>query len=98
MENNELDKILKEKLKGKMKIPSEMEGKIRQKVEEEKKNQFKTINIGNNNGKNNKYKFLKPLISVAAAVVIVFAVGTNLNKLPINNIINNTEVSTVAIT
>ena len=39
MENNELDKILKEKLKGKMKIPSEMEGKIRQKVEEEKKNQ-----------------------------------------------------------
>ena len=98
MENNELDKILKEKLKGKMKIPSEIEGKIRQKVEEKKKNQFKTINIGNNNGKNNKYKFLKPLISVAAAVVIVFAVGTNLNKLPINNILHNTEVSTVAIT
>ena len=45
MDNNELDKILKEKLKGKIQMPQEMQEKIKQKVEQEKSNYKKSKNI-----------------------------------------------------
>ena len=96
MDNNELDKILKEKLKNKIKPSAEMEGKIRQKVEEEKAKQLMKMN-NDVKSKNKKYKRLKPILSIAAAIIIVFAVGMNLNKMPIDIINKNEQISVVNI-
>lgn len=91
MDNNELDKILKEKLKDQIQVPLEVENKIRAKVEEEKKNYQ---NSNNNKNKSHKYARLKAILSVAAAVVIVFAVGINLKN---NNILlPGGETTTIA--
>ena len=48
MDNNELDKILKQKLKDQIKPSKELESKIKQKVEEEK---LRSMNIENTNQK-----------------------------------------------
>lgn len=95
MDNNELDRILKEKLKNKIKPSAEIEGKIRQKVEQEKMNQLKLMNTENNNNKNKnkKYKIMKSIVSMVAVILIVFAVGVNLDKVP--NVFE-TETVTVA--
>lgn len=82
MDNNELDKILKQKLKDKIKPSTELEGKIRQKVEQEKMEQLKSMNIDGNKNNNKNYKKIKTIISMAAVVLIVFAVGLNLNTIP----------------
>lgn len=94
MDNNELDRILKSKLKDKIKPSEELEGKIRQKVEKEKIKQLKSMNTDNNNNKNRKYKRIKSIISMAAVILIVFAVGVNLDTIP-NILQPTTEVAKI---
>ncbi|MCI9063807.1 MAG: hypothetical protein HFJ17_04325 [Clostridia bacterium] len=95
MDNNELDKILKEKLKGKMQPSIEFEGKIRQKVEEEKAKKLKEMNVPGQNKKNNAFKKLRPILSMAAVILIVFAIGMNLEKSPIDLNLNKGENASV---
>ncbi len=90
MDNNELDLILREKLKGKINPSTEMQNEIKRKVEEEKKLQ-KSMQRPN---RNKKYTKIQSIISIAAVVLIVFVVGMNLN----GNIIDNREVNTAIIT
>ena len=94
MDNNELDKILKSKLKDKIKPSADLEGKIRQKVEQEKMNQLKSMNTENNNNKNKKYKKIRTLISMVAVILIVFAVGMNLDTIP-NILQSTTEIANI---
>ncbi len=74
MDNNELDKIIKEKLNNKIKPSAEFEGKIqnviRQKQNEHIPQKKKVINF---NG-------MTKIISVAAIFVVVFTVGILINK------------------
>lgn len=79
MDNNELDKILKQKLKDQIKPSKELESKIKQKVEEEKLKKLKSMNIETTNQKH-KYGKMKALISMAAIVLIALVVGGNLNN------------------
>ena len=85
MDNNELDKILKEKLKGKIQMPQEMQEKIKQKVEQEKSNYKKS--------KNKKYNKLKPLISIVALLIIIFTADLLINK----NLFNEPEITTTVV-
>ena len=80
MDNNEIDKILKEKLKNNIKPSIELETKIKQKVEEEKLKKLKSMNIENNN-KTHKHSIMKTIISMAAVVLIALVVGTNFDIL-----------------
>ena len=98
MDNNELDKIIKQKLKGKIQMPLDMEGKIRQQIEQEKAKKLKEIDINKEKTKSKKYTKLKPIISIAAMLVIVFTLGVFLKNNPDSLNIFNTEQETVAVT
>ena len=100
MDNNELDRILKEKLKGKINPSLEMQDKIRQKVELEKKARLSRSENDNQETDNKnanykvikqdkpkKYKKLKSITSIAAMVLIIFTMGIVLNK----NFLNSEE-------
>ncbi len=84
MDNNELDKALKEKLKGKINAPKELEEKIKMKVEEQKFEKLKSMNTQGKSNKS-KHRVLKSLMSVAAVLLIVFVVGIKLDFLSLNN-------------
>ena len=60
MDNNELDKILKEKLNGKIKPTPEFEKRIKDKIEEEKKSRL--LEKDNNQNKKEKSKKHSKLI------------------------------------
>lgn len=79
MDNKEIDKILKEKLKDKIKPSVELEEKIKQKVEEEKLKKLKSMNIETKDTKH-KHRKMKVLISMTAVVLIALVVGVNLNN------------------
>ena len=74
MDNNELDKKLKEMLKNKITIPKETEKKILQKVDEEKRKRIPTTEIKKEKVKP-VYKRIAPILSIAAMFVIVFTLG-----------------------
>ena len=108
MDNNELDKIIKEKLKDKIKPSKELELKIIQKIEEEKhkKKTYANNNLisQNNNAtsfKNSKYNKMKKfnnmakLLSIAVVFLIVFTIGMNLNNNPF--IGNEPEANLISI-
>ena len=74
MDNNELDKILKQKLKDQIKPSKELENKIKQKVEEEKLKKLRSMNIENTNQKH-KYGKMRTLISTYAESKELIEVG-----------------------
>ena len=77
MDNNELDKIIKEKLKGQI-IPSkEFEQKIQNSIKEQKQTYKKSTN-------NSKYAKMKVLVSIAAVALIAFVLGISLKDNGIN--------------
>lgn len=76
MDNNELDKILRQKLNDKIKPSKELEYKIKQKIEEEKYKKLKTMNI-ETKGTKNKYIKLKTLVSIAAVLLVALVLGIN---------------------
>ncbi len=89
MDNNELDKVLKEKLKVDIKPSQEFEAKIKQKIEEEKiKAKSKEFKQPEQEVKKERKKFktFSRVLSIAAVVVIVFAIGMNLQNAPLLNI------------
>lgn len=90
MEDNQLDKILRDKLKEKIVASPEMENKIKEKIEEQKR-----IYKKQNSNKRKNYHILKPLISVAAVAVIAFTFGMKLEKDDITEIFGNQ--TTVAV-
>lgn len=96
MDNNELDKMLKDKLNEKIKPSAEFERKIREKVEEEKK-----AKLADNNSKEcnkvKKYGKIKGIISIAAVALVVCTVGMNLKTidLPINGEITIASVAKI---
>lgn len=90
MEDKDIDKILKEKLKGKITASPEMENKIKAKIQEQKVLSSKAAK------KKQRYKIFKPLISVAAVVLIIFAVGIRMDDNIINNILT-TDTSVAVI-
>ena len=84
MDNNELDKIIKEKLNGTIKPSKEFEQKIIQKIEEEKQKAQNT-NFKTEHKKDklkNLNRFAK-VLSMAAVVLIVFTLGMNLKNTPL---------------
>ncbi len=91
MDNNELDKILKDKLKETIKPSKEIEKKIAQKIEEQKKSSFEKVN----NYPNKKpYKRVAQILSFAAVFVLIFTLGIFYNGNGNNPIIpNNTKQS-----
>ena len=103
MDNNELDKILKEKLKNKI-VPSyEFEKRINSFIEEEK-NKRKEINktiefnekkSNHNKSKKIRYKKLIQYLSIAAVFLVIVSAGINYNNLPIN--VNNKESNIICI-
>ena len=86
MDNKDLDKILKDKLKNELQISNELEEKIRKKVEEEKKKKLQTIDINNTADKKNSklisFKKLNRFASIAAVIILVFLVGAKLGNNP----------------
>ena len=85
MDNNELDKIIKEKLNNKIKPSKEFEQKIIQKIEEEKKkatSQQKLTKIEKVKKPKNYNRFAK-ILSMAAVIIVVFTLGMNLKTAPI---------------
>ena len=85
MDNNELDKVLKEKLKGQINIPKDMEKRLRNQVEQ-KIQEEKIVKI-----KDKKFKKFKPFISIVAILIIVFTA----NLLLYDNFNNPEMVKTV---
>ena len=81
MDNNELDKILKEKLKNRINPSAEFEKRVLEKVEGEKE-KMKNVKFEQvkqeSKSKNRIYKKLTPILSIAAMLVIVFTLGMNL--------------------
>ena len=67
MDNNELDKILKEKLKSQITPPKELEQKMQNVIKEQKAKK--------QNNKISKYRTMKMIISMAAVVLIAFIIG-----------------------
>lgn len=86
MDNREIDKILKEKLKGKINISPEMEAKIKEKVAEEKRVRANSKNSNQQNDKikTNKYKKIKSITSIAAMILVIFTIGILLNNKYLN--------------
>ena len=108
MDNNELDKILKEKLENKIKPSAEFERKIAEKVEQEKtKMKSKQENISNSifkkvehnkpqeKPKVNRYKRMAKVLSMAAVIMMVFTLGMNMKTPQI--IKNNGEANLISI-
>lgn len=85
MDNNELDKILKEKLKVDVKPSQEFEDRINKVIETEKikhkENEFKPKDQTSKNNK--KLKRFTKYLAIAAVFVIIFAVGINLKDSPL---------------
>ena len=84
MDNNELDKKIKEKLNNNIKPSKEFERKIIQKIEEEKKkatSQQKLTKIERVKKTNNYNRFAK-ILSMAAVIIVVFTLGINLKTAP----------------
>ena len=84
MDNNELDKIIKEKLNKDIKPSKEFEQKIIQKIEEEKKKataQQKLTKIEDIK-KPKKYNRFAKILSMAAVIIVVFTLGINLKTAP----------------
>ena len=84
MDNNELDKKIKEKLNNNIKPSKEFERKIIQKIEEEKKkatSQQKLTKIERVKKPNNYNRFAK-ILSMAAVIIVVFTLGINLKTAP----------------
>ena len=80
MDNNELDKIIKEKLTNDIKPSKEFEQRIIQKIEEEKKKattQQKLTKIEDIKKPKNYNRFAK-ILSMAAVIIVVFTLGINL--------------------
>ena len=82
MDNNELDKILKEKLQGKIQPSKQIEERLKQTIKEQQSLMIKQ----NKKADIIKLNKVSKLISVAAVFVIVFTVGIYLNgkQMPIN--------------
>ena len=72
MDNNELDKILKDKLKDTIKPSKEIENKIAKKIEEQKNSTFEKVNVYPNK---KSYKRLTQVLSFAAVFVLIFTFG-----------------------
>lgn len=79
MDNNELDKILKEKLKSQITPPKELEQKMQNVIKEQKAKK--------QNNKISKYRTMKMIISMAAVVLIAFIIGISFN----NNLVDFEE-------
>ena len=85
MDNNEIDKIIKEKLDNTIKPSKEFEQKIIQKIEEEKKkatSQQKLTKLEKVKEPKNYSRFAK-ILSMAAVIIVVFTLGMNLKTAPI---------------
>ena len=105
MDNNELDKILKEKFKNKIVPSSDFEKRISSFIEEEKNKRkeinknidfsTKKTNQNNNKSKIIRYKKLVQYLSIAAVLLVIVSVGVNYNNLPIN--VNNKESNIICI-
>lgn len=86
MDNEKIDKILKDKLQNKISPSYELKDKIKKKVlEEVKKNKVK---------KPNKYKKISYIVSIAAVALIVCIVGINLNKNVLDKTIDTEAIIT----
>ena len=83
MDNNELDKIIKEKLKDKIKPSKEFEQKIIQKIEEEKqKSQNTKLKTENKKDKLKNINRFAKVLSIAAVFLIIFTLGMNFKNSP----------------
>ncbi len=85
MDNNELDKIIKEKLNNNIKPSKEFEQKIAKKIKEEKQKaetnkKFTKLQVVK---KTRNYSKLAKMLSMAAVVILVFTLGINLRTAPI---------------
>ena len=83
MDNNEeLDRLLKNKLKDTIKPSKNLEDNIKQKIEEQKKQNLKNENINNSVNKNKIRLFKKAslILSVAAVLVLMFATVLELQR------------------
>ena len=90
MDNNELDKIIKEKLKDTI-IPSkELENKIAKKIEEQKNTTFEKVE---KQPKKKSYKRFAQILSFAAVFVIVFTFGVLYKNQDIDSLIPGTNES-----
>ena len=89
MDNRELDNILKEKLNNEIKPSQEFEKKITEKIEEEKNKRLsdttfqKVQTLAPKSKKTHNYKTFAKILSIAAAVLIVFTLGMNVKTAPI---------------
>ena len=77
MDNNEIDKILKEKLKNQIITSKDFEQKIKNTIKEQKETHKKSGNL-------NKLRVMKYIVSIAAVSLIVFMLGISLNEKGIN--------------
>lgn len=77
MDNNELDKIIKEKLKGQIMPSKEFEQKIQNTIKEQKQTYKKS-------NSSSKYAKIKVLVSMAAVALIAFVLGISLKDNGIN--------------
>ena len=85
MDNNELDKIIKEKLNNSINPSKEFEQRIAKRIEEEKskttsKPKFTKMQLIK---KPNNYSRFAKILSMAAVIVMVFTLGMNLKTAPI---------------
>lgn len=87
MDNNELDRILKEKLKGKLQMPIKMQENLKKEIEQ-KIQQEKTTTK-----KVKKYNKLKPFVSLVAVLILIFTA----NLLIYNNQNNNPEITKTVV-
>ena len=76
MDNNELDKILKEKLKNSILPPEEFKNKIKNKIEQEKI-KINAKKFETKNQKINKIKYFSKYLSMVAMLIVIITVGVN---------------------
>ena len=79
MDNNELDKILKEKLKNQITPSKEFEQKIQSTIKEQKEKAKKEIKKQQPE-KTNKFIKMKNIVSIAAVVLIAIMIGISVNE------------------
>lgn len=72
MDNNELDKIIKEKLKNQIISSKEVEEKVKNTIKQQKELNKKASN-------SKKYRALKLIVSIAAVALIAFMLGISFN-------------------
>lgn len=105
MDNNELDKLIKERFKNKIVPSNDFEKRINAFIEEEKNkrksnnvNINTTKNISNQNSEKSKitrYKKIVQYLSIAAVFFVIVSIGVNYSNLPIN--VNNQESNIISI-